>query len=75
MGGGELIPSRHRAWDLSCQRDEHFGPSLAVPRRHEEVLEAQAIQIALINVWIRLNAITREMGGAWTRSADEHPDG
>jgi AhpD family alkylhydroperoxidase len=39
----------------------------------EESLAALILQIALINVWNRLNVVTRQIGGAWARSAGERP--
>jgi len=39
----------------------------------DDALAALILQIALINVWNRLNVVTRQIGGAWTRSVGEGP--
>ena len=38
----------------------------------QEPLAALIIQIALINAWNRINAVTRQIGGAWTTAISEH---
>jgi AhpD family alkylhydroperoxidase len=38
----------------------------------EDSLGALIVQIAAINAWNRLNAVTRQVGGAWTASAGAH---
>ena len=38
----------------------------------QEALAALIIQIALINAWNRINAVTSQIGGAWTASITEH---
>ena len=37
----------------------------------DDALAALILQIALINVWNRLNVVTRQIGGAWTGSVGE----
>ena len=49
--------------DVFDEAAEHFD---------EESLAALIIQIALINTWNRINAVTRQVGGAWTTSFAEH---
>jgi alkylhydroperoxidase family enzyme len=39
----------------------------------EEALAALVVQIGLINLWNRLNVVTRQVGGAWTSSVSEGP--
>jgi AhpD family alkylhydroperoxidase len=39
----------------------------------DDALAALILQIALINVWNRLNVVTRQIGGAWTGSVGESP--
>ncbi len=39
----------------------------------ERALAALSIAIATINVWNRLNAITRQVAGEWVKSADAKP--
>jgi AhpD family alkylhydroperoxidase len=38
----------------------------------QESLAALIVQIAVINAWNRVNAVTRQIGGAWTSSVPGH---